>query len=182
MSLIVVGLLWSWIYNPSFGLLASGLRYLGLEQWVQPWLGQENTVLGAIIIADIWKWTGFHMVLYLSGLTGIPLELYEAAKMDGAKAWGRFFYITLPLLAPIIFINVFLSLNGAFVTNYDLVYIMSGGGPNHASEVVLTRMVANAFSYSRLGYASAMGYVLFAVVAFISYFYIKFARSGTTNY
>ncbi len=181
MSFVAIGLLWSWIYNPQFGLISNGLHLLGLDQFNKPWLGQENTALAAIIVVDIWKWTGFHMVLYLAGLQGIPIELYEAATVDGARTWGRFRHITLPLLAPIVFINILMSLSGAFVTNFDLVWVMTGGGPNHASEVVLTRMVLEGFQYGRLGYSAAMGYVLFIIVAIISFFYIRMARGGSTN-
>src|SRR5690625_2569241 len=97
-SFVAVGLLWSWIYNPNFGLLAEGLKLLGLDHWVSPWLGDKDTVLWSIILVDIWKWVGFHMVLYLAGLQTISSELYEAAKIDGAIAWQRFFYITIPML------------------------------------------------------------------------------------
>jgi len=181
MSFVAIGILWAWIYNPQFGLISSGLHLLGLDQFNKPWLGLESTALWAIVVVDIWKWTGFHMVLYLAGLQGIPIDLYEAAMVDGALSFDKFRYITLPLLAPIVFINILMSLSGAFVTNFDLVWVMTGGGPNHASEVVLTRMVLEAFQYGRLGYSSAMGYVLFIIVGIISFFYIRMARSGNAN-
>ncbi|XID90774.1 carbohydrate ABC transporter permease [Paenibacillaceae bacterium WGS1546] len=178
LSYVVVGLLWTWIYNPSFGLLASGLKAIGLESWVIPWLGGQHTALWAVIAVEIWKWAGFHMVLFLGGLQGIPSDLYEAAIMDGASARRRFIHITLPLLKPIAFISVFLALNGGFVRNFDLVYIMTGGGPNHATEVVLTHMVSEAFQRSNLGYASAMGYTLFATVAILIVTYARLFNRG----
>jgi raffinose/stachyose/melibiose transport system permease protein len=182
MSFVVIGLLWSWIYNPTFGLLDAGLRAVGLGALSRPWLGDPATALWAIIVVDIWKWTGFHMVLYLAGLQTIPRELLEAATIDGAGRWRRLFDVTLPLLAPVTFVNVLLALNGAFVRNFDLVYVMTGGGPNHQTEVVLTHMVAQAFRQGNLGYSAAMGYVLFAIVAVISAVYIRSARSGTHDF
>jgi ABC-type sugar transport system permease subunit len=181
MSFVVIGLLWSWIYNPTFGLLDAGLRAVGLEALTRPWLSDPATALWAIIAVDIWKWTGFHMVLYLAGLQTIPRDLYEAATIDGAGRWRQLLDVTLPMLAPVTFVNVLLALNGAFVRNFDLVYVMTGGGPNHQTEVVLTHMVAEAFRQGNLGYSAAMGYVLFAIVAIISAVYIRMARAGTQN-
>jgi ABC-type sugar transport system permease subunit len=182
MSFVVVGLLWSWIYNPTFGLLDAGLRAIGLEALSRPWLSDPSTALWAIIAVDIWKWTGFHMVLYLAGLQTIPRDLYEAATIDGAGRWRQLLDVTLPMLAPVTFVNVLLALNGAFVRNFDLVYVMTGGGPNHQTEVVLTHMVAEAFRQGNLGYSAAMGYVLFAIVAVISAVYIRMARAGAHDF
>ena len=182
LSFVVIGLLWSWIYNPSFGLLNAGLELIGLDSLIRPWLSDPSTALGSIITVDIWKWTGFHMVLYLAGLQSIPRDLYEVAIIDGANAWARLIRITLPLLAPVTFINVLLSLNGAFVRNFDLVYVMTGGGPNNATEVVLTHLVTQSFRFGKLGYASAMGFVLFAIVGVIGAVYIRIGRSGTYNF
>lgn len=182
MSFVVIGLLWSWIYNPTFGLLDAGLNAVGLGGLARPWLGDPATALWAIIAVDIWKWTGFHMVLYLAGLQTIPQELYEAAVIDGAGRWRRLLDVTLPMLAPVTFVNVLLALNGAFVRNFDLVYVMTGGGPNHQTEVVLTHMVAQAFRQGNLGYSAAMGYALFAIVAAISAVYIRVARAGAHDF
>lgn len=182
LSFVVIGLLWSWVYNPAFGLLNAGLELLGLDNLVRPWLSDPATALGAIITVDIWKWTGFHMVLFLAGLQAIPRDLYEVAIIDGANAWTRLRRITLPLLAPVTFISVLLSLNGAFVRNFELVYVMTDGGPNHTTEVVLTHLVTQAFRFGKLGYASAMGFALFVVVAVIAFTYIRIGRSGTYNF
>ena len=160
LSFVVIGLLWSWIYNPAFGLLNAGLELLGLDNLVRPWLSDPSTALGAIITVDIWKWTGFHMVLYLAGLQSIPKDLYEVAIIDGAGAWTRLLRITLPLLAPVTFINVLLSLNGAFVRNFELVFVMTDGGPNNATEVVLTHLVTQAFPLRQAGLRVGDGFRL----------------------
>ncbi len=166
MSFVAVGLLWSWIYNPVFGLLNAGLDLVGLGVLKHSWLGDANTALGAIIVVDVWKWLGFHGVIYLAGLQTIPAELYESATMDGAGRFRRFWHVTLPLIMPIVFINAILGLSGAFVRNFDIVYVLTKGGPNHATEVALTYMMTKAFQDGAMSYAAAMGYVLFMIVGF----------------
>jgi len=168
LSFVAVGLLWAWIYNPVFGLLNAALDLVGLEALTRSWLGDASIALYAIIAVDVWKWLGFHAVIYLAGLQTIPTELYESATMDGTSALQRFWHVTLPLLTPIVFINTILIFSGAFVRNFDLVYVMTRGGPNHATEVVLTDMVREAFLNGAMGYASAMGYVLFLIVGLLS--------------
>lgn len=122
------------------------------------------------------------MVIYLAGLQTIPQEVQAAARVDGAGDWRRFWHITLPLLAPITFVNVLMALSGAFVRSFDLVQVMTRGGPNHATEVVLTRMVTEAFAFGNLGYATAMGYTLCLFVCVISGLYLLYARGGANKY
>lgn len=165
LSFAATGLLWSWIYNPVFGLLNAALGGLGLSGLKMSWLGDADIALYSIIAVDVWKWLGFHAVIYLAGLQTIPDELYEAARIDGAGAVRRFRHVTLPLMMPVILINVILGLSGAFVRNFDIVQVLTQGGPNHATEVVMTYMVKTAFQDGNMGYASAMGYALFLIVA-----------------
>jgi raffinose/stachyose/melibiose transport system permease protein len=176
MSFVAVGLLWSWIYNPVFGLLNAGLDLTGLGGLKRSWLGDADIALYAIIVVDVWKWLGFHAVIYLAGLQTIPADLYESATMDGAKAASRFWHVTLPMMMPVVFINTILALSGAFVRNFDIVYVLTKGGPNHATEVVLTYMMAKAFQDGALSYAAAMGYVLFLIVGLASVALLGFMR------
>jgi ABC-type sugar transport system permease subunit len=169
-AFVAIGVLWSWIYNPTFGLLNSVLEALGLDFLIRGWLTDPNIALGSIMVVDIWKWMGFHVVLFLAGLQSIPRELYEAALIDGANRRQTFFHITLPLLNQVIAVSVLLSLLGAFVSNYDVVYVMTGGGPNHATEVALTWIVHTALHLSDLGKASAMSVILFLIVACVGVF------------
>lgn len=160
-SWVAVALLWKWIFNPKFGLLN---YFLGLLQIPEPaWLFDPLWAMPAIIITSVWKDLGFVMVLFLAGLQGIPAVYYEAAAVDGAGSSRRFFSITLPLLSPTIFFVLTISLIHSFQV-FDQVWIMTGGGPAGATSVLVEQIVKNAFSYSRMGYASAISWILFLLV------------------
>src|SRR5262249_53548622 len=131
-------------------------------------LGDAHVALYSIIAVDVWKWLGFHAIIYLAGLKTIPGELYESATMDGANPMSQFWHNTLPLLPPLVLINTILALSGAFVRNFDIVYVLTKGGPNHATEVVLTYMMSKAFQDGAMSYAGAMGYALFVIVGLAS--------------
>lgn len=173
MSYVVIGILWVWIYNPTFGLLNQLLHTLGLDSLIVGWLSDPNYALFSVVWVDIWKWMGYHMVLYLAGLQGIPKELYEAASIDGANGWQKLRSITIPQLNSTIVVNVLMSITGAFVSNYDIVSIMTGGGPFHKTEVSLTYIMTIAFKYSNMGKASAMSMILFLVVLVFGFFQLR---------
>ena len=175
MSFVVVGLLWGWVFNYQFGLLNGLLRGVGLETLVQDWIGDPNLALFSVMGVDVWKWFGFHMVIYLAALQGISHEYYEAARIDGASTWDSFRRITLPLLMPVMLINVTLSLQGAFNV-FDLVYVVTEGGPFNSTLVVAIHMYLRGFKFYRMGYASAMAYVLFAIVAVSTVIQMRFMR------
>lgn len=164
-SFIVIGILWSWIFNPTFGLLNSMLSSLHLDFLIQGWLSDPKVALWSVMWVDIWKWTGFHMVLFLAGLQSIPEDLYEAASIDGANRWQSFSHITFPMLTAVTTVSVLMSFIGAFVSNYDVVYVMTGGGPFHATEVALTWIVSTTFRFASVGKANAMSIILFVLVA-----------------
>jgi ABC-type sugar transport system permease subunit len=174
LSFVVIGVLWTWIFNPTFGLLNNLLNALGLGFLIQGWLSDPNVALWSVMVVDVWKWTGFHMVLFLAALQTIPADLYEAAALDGAGRWQTFLHVTLPGLRPVIVFSVLLSLVGAFVANYDVVYVMTKGGPLHATEVALTWIVSTALRFSNVGKADAMSMILFAVVAVIAVMQLPF--------
>lgn len=164
-SFIVIGILWSWIFNPTFGLLNSMLSSLHLDFLIQGWLSDPKIALWSVMWVDIWKWTGFHMVLFLAGMQSIPEDLYEAASIDGANRWQSFLHITTPMLSAVTTVSVLMSFIGAFVSNYDVVYVMTGGGPFHATEVALTWIVSTTFRFASVGKANAMSIILFLLVA-----------------
>lgn len=164
LSYIVIGILWLWVFNPTFGLLNPLLQTLGLGGLIRGWLSDPGVAIYSVIWVDIWKWTGFHMVMYIAGLQSIPSDYYEAAVIDGANSWQRFWKITVPQLNSTIFTNILLSITGAFTSNYALVSVMTGGGPFNTTEVAATYIVKTALKYTNLGKANAMSIYLFAFV------------------
>lgn len=164
-SWVVVSLIWTWIYNPNYGLLNNILRGVGLP--TLQWLNSTDTALLSIIIMSIWKHIGFNMVLFLSGLKSIPDVYYEAAKMDGARRFQRFRYITLPLLKKtsvfIVIVTVILSFR-----LFTQVFVMTGGGPVKSSYSLVFYFYEQGFNQFKMGYASALAVVLFVVVFVLS--------------
>lgn len=160
-SWVAVALVWKWLFNPTYGPINSALGSVGIAG--PAWLFDPNWAMPAIILTSVWKDIGFIMVILLAGLQGIPREFYEAASIDGANGPQRLRYITLPLLAPPLFFALSISLIGAFQV-FDQVYVMTEGGPAGATMVLVERIVSNAFSYSQMGYASAISWVLFLII------------------
>lgn len=170
LSYVVIGVLWSWIYNPTFGLLNSLLSIFFKSKTSFPgWLSDPNIALYSVIVVDIWKWTGYHMVLYIAGLQNISRDFYEAATLDGANNIQKFFYITIPQLNSTIVVNILMSLTGAFASNFDIVNVMTGGGPMNSTEVSLTYIIKTAFQYGKIGRANAMSMILFAIIFVFSF-------------
>ena len=154
-----IGLTWTFIYNSEFGLVNSVLDILKLVNYKRQWLSDEHTVMLAIIIVVMWQYVGYHMVIQLAAMKNIPGALYEAASIDGASKWIQFTRVTLPLIKPILKIDTVLIITGS-LKYFDLVFAMTGGGPNHSSEVLSTYMYYQGFRTLKYGYASAIGNVL----------------------
>jgi ABC-type sugar transport system permease subunit len=177
MSFVVVGVLWSWLFNPQFGLINNFLRGLGLEFLVQDWLGDAAVALNSLILVDIWKWYGFHMVIFLAGLQSIPDELYEAARIDGASVWQQFLHVTLPMLQPVMIVNVTISVMGAFNV-FDIPFIMTAGGPANATNVMALHIYIRGFKFYRFGFSAALSYVLLVIVTLVAAIQLKLMTSG----
>ncbi|MEZ4733186.1 MAG: sugar ABC transporter permease [Caldilineaceae bacterium] len=167
MSFVVIGILWSWLYNTQFGLINQLLTVLGLDFLILDWLGDPKVALWSLIVVDIWKWYGFHMVIFLAGLQTIPVELYEAARIDGATRRQQFWRITLPLLQPVMLVNVTLSLMGGFNV-FDIPYVMTEGGPANSTMVMALHIYVRGFKFYRFGYAAALSYVLLTLVTILA--------------
>ncbi|MBN9392918.1 MAG: sugar ABC transporter permease [Chloroflexi bacterium] len=161
LSDVTTGVIWSFVYKPDNGLLNTALRNLNLGDG-QAWLGTPNLALYAVFVVMCWKYFGFHLILYVAGLQQIPADLEEAAKMDGASNFQVLRHITVPLLGGTIRISVFLSILGA-LQYFDLIWVMTLGGPVNASETMATYMIKNGFQRFQLGYGSAVGVILFLV-------------------
>lgn len=158
-STAATGLLWMFVYNYNFGLLNSLLRTIGLDQFAMAWLGEENTALTCTILVDCWRYIGYHMIIYLCAMLAIPQEINEAAAIDGANAWDIFWRITLPSMISVLKVDAVLVATGS-LRIFDMVYVMTGGGPNHATEMVSTHMFTRTFKGMQFGYGSAMAVVL----------------------
>ena len=161
LSEVVTAIIWSFIYHPQSGLNSLlGAIIPGYQ--ARGWLGDTNTVLYAIFVVITWKFLGFHFILYLAGLQGIPPELEEAAMIDGASSKRAIWNITLPLLKPTIALSVFLSVLGS-LQFFDLIWVMTTGGPVNASETMATYMYKYSFQRFALGYGAAVSLVIFAI-------------------
>jgi len=172
-SMVAVALLWRWIYNPDFGLLNSFLRMIGLKNPPQ-WLASTVWAKPAIMIMWIWKGAGYNMLLYLAALQGIPQQLYEAASIDGANAWQRFWHITFPMLAPTNFFIVVMGIIGGFQA-FGEIYVMTGGGPAGSTTTIVYYIYNNAFQWFKMGYASSIAWFLFIIMFVVTLLQWKYA-------
>lgn len=180
-SYVIVGVLFGWIYNPTFGLLNNFLTAIGAEGLIRGWLSDPDIALFSVIMVDVWKCMGFHGVLFMAGLNAIPQELYEAADIDGAGTLKKFWHITLPQLNSTLVTGFLLAMTGAFVNNYDVVNVMTGGGPFHSTEVAIYTIMTTAFRYSNMGKANAMSTILVIFVAIVGFVQLK-AMTRDENY
>jgi multiple sugar transport system permease protein len=151
----VMALAWAWIFNDAFGVANDLLRRLGLLERPVAWLGEPGTAMAAIVLADVWKTTPFVALVVLAGLQGIPESLLEAARVDGLGAWQRFRYVVLPLLAPALVVAIVFRAVQAYGA-FDLVYVMTGGGPGGSTETVSLYAYQHYFRYLDFGYGSAV--------------------------
>ncbi len=164
-SWVVVALVWKWLLNPSNGVVNALLGTLGLPE--PGWWTDPQWAMASVVLASAWKDLGFIMVILLAGLQNIPTELYEAARIDGASKWARLRYITLPLLTPSSFFVLVISLINGFQV-FDQVFVMTGGGPQGASQVVVGQIYDLTFRYGRAGEAAALSWLLFAVILLVT--------------
>lgn len=156
---VAVGLTWTFIYNGNYGLLNAFLGLVGLGNLQQVWLSDKNLALLCVIVVVMWQYVGYHMVIQLAAMRNIDASFYEAAEIDGATSWQQFKMITFPLIKPILKIDAVLIITGS-LKYYDLIAVMTSGGPNHATEVMSTYMYYQAFNILKYGYACAIGVIL----------------------
>ncbi len=175
-SWVVVSLLFKFLFNSQAGLINFVLKdLLHLTSNYIPWLQNPGTALIAIMTLGIWKGIGWSMVIFLAALQGIPVELHEAAAIDGASRWQRFWHVTLPLMRPtLVFVLVMLTIGGFNV--FIPVYLITGGEPMHRTETILTYMYNEAFNFLDFGYGAALSYLLAAIIFVLSFLQIRFLR------
>lgn len=181
MNIIVVGAFWTFFLSARRfgGLFNQILHSTGLGFLENSWLAVEGTALASVAFVEIWRWAGLHMLLFLAGMQAIEPQLYDAARMDGANAWERFWNVTLPQLRPVLFVSTLLALMGAFVRSFDVVWVLTRGG--FGTDVVVTHLYNEAFQFSRFDRAAAMGYILFSIIAVITFLYVWASRGGRSN-
>ncbi|MFB0546638.1 MAG: carbohydrate ABC transporter permease, partial [Anaerolineae bacterium] len=155
---VVNAVMWRWIYNPRFGALNALLTQLGIISKYQAWLADPFFAMAGVILANVWKETPFTIMMVLAALQGIPVELYEAAKVDGATAWQTLTRITLRLLMPVIMICALLQVIWSFQA-FDLIYVITSGGPYGATEIIPYRIYLNVFKHLDFGYGAAIAYL-----------------------
>jgi multiple sugar transport system permease protein len=172
---VVTAKMWDWMYQPELGVLNYFLRAAGLTTEPVNWLGTPALAIHAAIVADVWKTTPFVVILLLAGLALIPSDVYRAAALDGASAWQTFRHVTLPLLRPILMVVVVFRMIDA-LRAFDLLYVMTGGGPADTTETLSIYAYKMLFQTLQFGYGSAIGVVMFMLVALVSLFQLWVGR------
>lgn len=171
LSGVVVGMIWGWIYNPLFGLLNYMLRAIGLDGWTRAWLGDPAVALYAVIAAAVWGYVGFCIAIFVAGLQNIDHSLIEAATIDGANAVQRFFHVIIPQLRHVLNMVIVFTLIGGFNV-FDIVQIMTRGGPANHTELIATYTYKRAFQENAIGYGATLSLVMTILSLVASYLYI----------
>ena len=166
-STVVIGQLWLKIYNPDYGVLNVFLRSVGLENWTRIWLGSKKTALGAAFVPILWQYVGYHMLLMYAGIRGVPVELTEAAMLDGCTNWQVSRYIIIPYIRPILRVSVIFAVTGS-LKSFDLIYVLTNGGPSHTTEVPSTLMINLLFLRNRYGMGSTIAVMLIILCFFFA--------------
>lgn len=160
---VAVSILWIWLFNPQVGLVNYGLRQLGVPREMLPlWLASQDWAMPALIFKSLWG-IGANMIIILAGLQGIPVSLYEAARIDGANVWQEFKNVTVPMLSPVLFFVLIISIINSFQILTD-VLVMTQGGPGTSTFVFVYYIYQAAFQYIKMGYAAALAWILFAII------------------
>lgn len=173
-STVAAALVWAWLFNSNFGLINAALSLVGVTD-LPKWMGSTRWAMPAIIIVSIWQNLGYAMVLFLAGLQNIGKDVHDAAALDGATGWDRFWHITLPLLSPTTFFVLVISIIGSFQV-FELVLVMTKAGPANATNTLVYYIYQNGFQFYQMGYASAAAMVLFLIVLIFTLVQYKLQR------
>jgi multiple sugar transport system permease protein len=171
-SAVATGLIWTWMYGPDLGVLNTLLRGIGLSEWARSWLTEVPVNTLAMIAAWTWKMTGQNMIIFLVGLQAIPKEPVEAVKLEGATGWQTFRYVVFPLLRPMTIVVITMSLINS-LNQFDLIYVMTQGGPYRSSETLAVTMYRESFTMFHMGYGAAVAIVLSLIVILLSGSYLR---------
>jgi multiple sugar transport system permease protein len=157
---VALAILWLWLFNPQYGLLNEFLNLFGLPPL--GWVANPNTAMPSLVIMGLWT-VGQTVIIFLAGLQDVPVHLYEAAEIDGAGTWQKVFSVTIPLMTPVILFNLLIGIIGSFQT-FTQAYIMTNGGPANATLFYVLNLYRNGFQYVKMGYASALAWILFLII------------------
>ncbi len=171
--IVATAMIWKWLFLPQYGLINNALGLFGITDI--NWLGRMNTAMWAIVIMSLWQGFGYNMVIFMAGLLGVPASQKEAARIDGASRFQVFFKITLPLMSPSIFFAVVMTVISSFQV-FDQTMIMTNGGPGNATNTIVLYLYQNAFTYYKMGYASAMAWILFAMIMLVTVVQMVFQK------
>jgi len=180
LSLIIVGLLLTFFLSPSMGLVVLFLEKIGVRL-AKPLLGDKHTAIYVLILVNVWREFGFSMFLLIARLQAIPKSIYEVADIDGARSLQKLWFITIPMLKEVSIVVMILAGTAAFRV-FDIVYVMTGGGPFHATETVVTYIYQRAFVGSRMGYGSATATTLTVVMFIFTILFLYLSKAGTRKY
>jgi multiple sugar transport system permease protein/N,N'-diacetylchitobiose transport system permease protein len=172
LPITIAAAMWLWIFNPTYGAFNSLLWQLGIIEEYRLWLSTPLSAMHVVILADVWKVTPLVILLTLAALQTIPKELYEAAMIDGAGRWNSFWRVTLPLLTPTILVTLVIRTMDAFKV-FDIIYIMTSGGPSDGTKVISYLTYQEAFTYLNFGRGSALAYLMTLFIALMAFVYIK---------
>jgi multiple sugar transport system permease protein len=168
--LVATTMLWRWMFLPEYGLINNVLEIFGFQNI--NWFGNPSTAMTGIVIMSLWQGFGYNMIIFIAGLNNVPMTLKEAAKIDGCGSVRTFFYVTLPMLSPSIFFTVVMTTISAFQI-FDQTFIATNGGPNYSTTTVVMYIYQNAFMFQKMGYASAIAWVLFAIIFVVTLVQMK---------
>lgn len=180
LSSVSVAFIWSFVYDPNLGVLNTALQKTGLGFLIQSWLGNEHLAIYSIAAVQVWFHTGQMIILFVAGLQNISADLYEAAGIEGASKWQTFRFVTWPMLAPAATIVIAYTTIQSFKA-FDLIYAMTRGGPNYATEILATLVYSTAFKNFQFGYAAAESVLFMAVVSFITFLQFRALRANRVN-
>lgn len=181
LSSVSVAFIWSFIYDPSLGILNQILELLGLDVLRQNWLGNADIAIYSLAITQVWFHAGQMLIIFVAGLQAIPEDLYEVAKIEGASKWQTFRKVTWPLLAPSATIVIAYTTIQSFKA-FDLVFAMTGGGPNNSTQIIATYIFDVAFRSYNFGYASSISVLFMIIIAAITFLQFKALRSDRISY
>jgi raffinose/stachyose/melibiose transport system permease protein len=181
LSSVSVAFIWSFIYDPNLGILNTFLKKLNMDFLAHNWLGDESIAIFSIAFVQVWFHTGQMLIIFVAGLQNIPEDLYEVAKIEGANRWQKFRYVTWPLVAPAATIVMAYTTIQSFKA-FDLIFAMTRGGPNYATEILATNIYSTAFRSFKFGYASAESVLFMIIIALITFIQFRVLRANRVQY